>query len=328
MKKLLAFFLILILALSVCAFAACDNSGASDDGSSPGGEDEPSMPEEPEVPDYPEKPEGYLFYEPVEGYDYTEGDEIVKIEYYSTVAGAYKHANVILPPDYDESKSYPVLYLLHGLQCDEDAWTEGVSGIPMGAQYTVQNAHIFDGVPEMIVVCVNSLVNATETEPEWTMIPPSAPPELAATYDLTGRDIVECLMPYVNGHYSVLTGKDNTAIAGFSMGGREALLTAFAYQDIFGWVGAFSSASFGEDVVSSSEYVPDFTLDESSDGFRYVQITVSMFDTLAGVSANIHEKLNAIGVEHVYQVKFAVIGHSPSVWRPALNDFVHNIFTS
>ena len=102
MKKLLAFFLILFLALSVCAFAACDNSGASDDGSSPGGEDEPSLPEEPEVPDYPEKPEGYLFYEPVEGYDYTEGDEIVKIEYYSTVAGAYKHANVILPPDYDD----------------------------------------------------------------------------------------------------------------------------------------------------------------------------------------------------------------------------------
>ena len=196
----------------------------------------------------------------------------------------------------------------------------------MGAQYTVQNAHYFGGVPEMIVVCVNSLVNATETEPEWTMLPPSAPPELAATYDLTGRDIVECLMPYVNGHYSTLTGKDNTAIAGFSMGGREALLTAFAYQDVFGYVGAFSSASFGENVISSSDYVPDFALDDGSDGFRYVQITVSSWDTLFKVSANIHEKLDAIGVEHTYEVKSALIGHSPSVWRPALNTFVHNIF--
>lgn len=266
------------------------------------------------------------YYKPVDGYEYTEGDEIIKIEYYSSVAGAYKHANVILPPEYDPEKDYPVLYLLHGLQCDEDAWTEGVSGFAMGAQYTVQNAHYFGGVPEMIVVCVNSLVNATETEPEWTMFPPSAPPELAATYDLTGRDIVECLMPYVNGHYSTLTDKDNTAIAGFSMGGREALLTAFAYQDVFGYVGAFSSASFGENVISSSDYVPDFALDEGSDGFRYVQITVSRFDTLAGVSANIHEKLDAIGVEHTYEIKSALIGHSPSVWRPALNTFVHNIF--
>lgn len=266
------------------------------------------------------------YYKPVDGYEYTDGDEIIKIEYYSSVAGAYKHANVILPPDYTAEKDYPVLYLLHGLQCDEDAWTDGVYGFAMGAQYTVQNAHYFGGAPEMIVVCVNSLVNATETEPEWTMFPPSAPPELAATYDLTGQDIIKCLMPYVNEHYSTLTGKDNTAIAGFSMGGREALLTAFAYQDVFGYVGAFSSASFGENVVSASDYVPDFTLDEGSDGFRYVYITVSRFDTLANVSANIHKKLDAIGVEHTYEVKSALIGHSPSVWRPALNTFVHNIF--
>lgn len=260
----------------------------------------------------------------VAGYDYTEGDEIKHITYYSSVAGAYKHANVILPPDYDPEKHYPVLYLLHGLMSDENSWLDGVYGLPMGAQYIVQNACYFDGTPEMIVVCVNSLVNATETEPEWSMLPPSAPPELAQTYDLTGRDIVECLMPYVNSHYSTLTGKDNTAIAGYSMGGREAMLTAFDYQDVFGWVGAFSSASFGENVVSSSTYVPDFTLDEGSDGFRYVQITVGMLDTLAPVSSGICDKLDAIGVEYTYESVFGM--HDPSVWRGALKTFVQNIF--
>ena len=260
----------------------------------------------------------------VAGYDYTEGDEIEHITYYSSVAGAYKHANVVLPPDYDPEKRYPVLYLLHGLMSDEYSWLDGVYGLPMGAQYIVQNACYFDGTPEMIVVCVNSLVNATETEPEWSMLPPSAPPELAETYDLTGRDIVECLMPYVNSHYSTLTGKDNTAIAGYSMGGREAMLTAFDYQDVFGWVGAFSSASFGENVVSSSTYVPDFTLDEGSDGFRYVQITVGMLDTLAPVSSGICDKLDAIDVEYTYESVFGM--HDPSVWRGALKTFVQNIF--
>ena len=260
----------------------------------------------------------------VAGYDYTEGDEIKHITYYSSVADAYKHANVVLPPDYDPEKRYPVLYLLHGLMSDEYSWLDGVYGLPMGAQYIVQNACYFDGTPEMIVVCVNSLVNATETEPEWSMLPPSAPPELAETYDLTGRDIVECLMPYVNSHYSTLTGKDNTAIAGYSMGGREAMLTAFDYQDVFGWVGAFSSASFGENVVSSSTYVPDFTLDEGSDGFRYVQITVGMLDTLAPVSSGICDKLDAIDVEYTYESVFGM--HDPSVWRGALKTFVQNIF--
>lgn len=327
MKRTLALILILTVfaAASLTIFAACDKQGSTSADETPTTE-EPSDDDTP--PDSSEDDDdsfSYTYYLPVDGYDYTEGDEITKIEYYSTVANAYKHANIVLPPDYDPSTEYPVLYLLHGLQCDEDSWVGSIYGFAMNAQYTIQNAHYFDGVPEMIVVCVNSLVNATETEPEWSMFPPSAPPELAATYDLTGRDIVECLMPYVNSRYSVSEDKDDTAIAGFSMGGREALLTAFAYQDVFGWVGAFSSASFGEDVVSASSYVPDFALDEGSDGFRYIQITVGTLDSLAAVSRNISQKLSVAGIAHNYYTVFGM--HSPSVWRPALNTFVHNIFT-
>ena len=302
MKNLFPLFLLLTTFFSLFAFSACNDAPSS-------------APDEDIV--Y-EKPENYLAYRAVEGFDYTEGDEIMKMTYYSSVAGADKHANVILPPDYDESKRYPVLYLLHGLKCDETAWTDGVYGFEMGAQYIVQNAHYFDGAPEMIVVCVNSLVNEDETEPEWTG------GALTSTYDLTGRDIVECLMPYINSHYSTLTDKHNTAIAGFSMGGREAMLTAFDYQDVFGSVGAFSSASFGENVVSSSTYVPDFTIDEGSDGFGYVQLAVGILDTLKAVSDNLSERLDEIGVEHSYTVYLG--SHDPSVWRYGLEEFVKNIF--
>lgn len=335
MKRPYAVFFVLVMLFATFALslAACnDNTGGTtqddtsavqdpDDAETPS-TDDPSSDDDIDTDDEAT----YFCYRPVQGYDYTEGDEIEHITYYSSVAGADKHANVILPVDYDPEKSYPVLYLLHGLMSDEYSWIDGVYGLEMGANYIVQNAHYFDGAPEMIVVCVNSLVNATETEPEWDMFPPSAPPELAETYDLTGRDITECLMPYINAHYSTLTGKENTAIAGYSMGGREAMLTAFAYQDIFGWVGAFSSASFGTDVVSASDYVPDFTLDKGSDGFYYVQVTVGGLDTLAPVSRNICARLDEIGVEYTYNTVFLGM-HSPSVWRSALNDFVKNIFT-
>ena len=309
MKSLFPLFLLLTTFFSLFAFSACNDAPSS-------APDEDIVYEDIVY----EKPENYLAYRAVEGFDYTEGDEIVKMTYYSSVAGADKHANVILPPDYDESKRYPVLYLLHGLSCDENAWLDGVYGFSMGAQYIVQNAHYFDGAPEMIVVCVNSLVNEDETEPEWTG------GALTSTYDLTGRDIVECLMPYINSHYSTLTGKENTAIAGFSMGGREAVLTAFAHQDLFGWLGAFSPASFGENVVSSSDYVPDLTLDSGSDGFGYVQLAVGILDTLKAVSDNLSERLDEIGVEHSYTVYLG--SHDPSVWRYGLEEFVKNIFTT
>ena len=110
---------------------------------------------------------------------------------------------------------------------------------------------------------------------------------------------------------------------GFSMGGREAILTAFAYQDVFGSVGAFSSASFGDNVISASSYVPDLTLD--GEKFDYVQVTCGNLDTLAGVSSNLKAKLEAIGLQVAYSTPLGM--HSPTVWRTALNDFVKNIFT-
>ena len=188
--------------------------------------------------------------------------------------------------------------------------------MPMNAHVIAANAHYFDGASEMIIVCVNSLINATESQPSWSS------PDLTATYDLTGIEITSSLMPYVNSAYSTLTARAHTAVAGFSMGGREAILTAFAYQDVFGSVGAFSSASFGDNVISASSYVPDLTLD--GEKFDYVQVTCGNLDTLAGVSSNLKAKLEAIGLQVAYSTPLGM--HSPTVWRTAPNDFVKNIF--
>lgn len=49
-------------------------------------------------------------------------------------------------------------------------------------------------------------------------------------------------MPYIESHYSVKTGKDNTAIMGFSMGGRESLYISMKRPDLFGYVGAVCPA--------------------------------------------------------------------------------------
>ena len=45
--------------------------------------------------------------------------EVVHETYFSTTTGLDRGANVVLPPNYDASKKYPVLYLLHGIFGDE-----------------------------------------------------------------------------------------------------------------------------------------------------------------------------------------------------------------
>lgn len=266
-----------------------------------------------DVPSPPSLPEGYIAWEMQENCSYGEPQ---RITYPSTLTGTQRHATIVLPHGYDGEKRYPVLYLLHGLNCDDTSWTSDIYGMPMNAHIIAANAHFFFGAPEMIIVCVNSLINADESQPAWTS------PELTRTYDLTGKELTQCLMPYINSVYSTLTDRENTAIAGFSMGGREAVLTAFDYQDLFGSVGAFSSASFGDNVISASAYVPEFTL--TGEPFEYVQVTCGMLDTLLGVSANLKSALEKAGLSVTYSTPLGL--HSPGVWRTALDEFVKNIF--
>ena len=49
------------------------------------------------------------------------------------------------------------------------------------------------------------------------------------------------IMPYVEQHYRVLTGRESRAIAGLSMGGNQTLNIALPNLEKFGYVGVFSS---------------------------------------------------------------------------------------
>ena len=153
MKRPYAVFFVLVMLFATFALslAACnDNTGGTtqDDASAVQDPDDTETPstDDPSSDDDTDTDDEatYIYYKPVQGYDYTEGDEIEHITYYSSVAGADKHANVILPVDYDPEKSYPVLYLLHGLMSDEYSWIDGVYGLEMGANY-MQFSRIYDG---------------------------------------------------------------------------------------------------------------------------------------------------------------------------------------
>ena len=66
--------------------------------------------------------------------------------------------------------------------------------------------------------------------------------ENTAAYDNFVNDLVTDLMPFMAENYSVASGRENTAVLGFSMGGRESLAIGFAKPELFGYVGAIAPA--------------------------------------------------------------------------------------
>ena len=100
------------------------------------------------------------------------------VEYKSEFVGTVRKATVYLPPKYDASKKYPVLYLLHGIGGDEREWLQGVPNIIMDNLYADGKA------AEMIIVMPNG--RAQENDRAEGNVYATAPAFAAFEHDLLG----------------------------------------------------------------------------------------------------------------------------------------------
>ncbi len=153
------------------------------------------------------------------------------ITYFSKKANREKGANVWLPPGYDENQKYPVFYVNHGYGGDETSMVNGM-GVREIATNLIKSG---DAVP-MIIVFTNQYTDpnrATQSGNGSADVP---------GYDAFVEDLPDSLMPYIESHYPVKTGRENTAIAGFSMGGRESLYIGMKCCDKIGYIGAGAPA--------------------------------------------------------------------------------------
>lgn len=154
--------------------------------------------------------------------------EMVRQTYYSKVCEKDKPVNILLPAGYTEEKKYPVTYVLHGIFCDEYSMTENNTALC--------NTIGKGDAKEMIIVF--PYIYASKTKDKCTAIDD----ENVAAYDNFVNELVEDLMPFMKDNYSVLEGKENTAIIGFSMGGRESIAIGLQKPELFGYVGAIAPA--------------------------------------------------------------------------------------
>lgn len=157
---------------------------------------------------------------------------VQSLTYYSSTAGRNTPVNVILPPNYTTDKEYPVLYILHGFYDTQD-WMlqDDIALVNM-----LGNLASSGEAKEMIVVLPYIFCSKDKTTCNAMNL------ENSLCYDNFINDLKTDLIPFIEQKFSVAKGRENTAITGFSMGGRESLFIGISMSDKFGYVGAVCPA--------------------------------------------------------------------------------------
>lgn len=248
--------------------------------------------------------------------------EPVHVTYYSKTCGMERGANVLLPSGYTTEKKYPVLYMLHGIFGDENSFISD----PANGMTTLWTNAAADGeAPEMIVVFPNMYAKTKENQA------PGFTAEACAPYDNFVNDLADDLMPFIEANYSVLTGRKNTAVAGFSMGGRETLYISLMKPGLFGFACAISPAPglvpgkdrFMEHPGSLREDEVSFT-DESC--VPEILILCGTQDSVVGTfPKSYHELMEKNGVPHAwYEVQGS--DHDNRTILSGVYNFIQRVF--
>jgi enterochelin esterase-like enzyme len=209
--------------------------------------------------------------------------------YFSKKANKNKPYNILLPANYDSSKKYPVLYVLHGFFENENRMITQGNG-QMYTQQIIGNAIAEGEAKDMIVVVPFVFTSATMNDATGF-----ADQGSNEGYDNFVDDIVDSLMPHIESKYSVATGRENTAVTGFSMGGRESLQIGMKHGDKFGYVGAICPAPGASGSWKWNN--PDETP-------YLIMITGGTQDDVVGLNTpeGYHNNFNKNNVPHVWHV--------------------------
>ena len=141
------------------------------------------------------------------------------------------------------------------------------------------------------------------------------------------------VVPYIEGHYRLLPGRRNRAIAGLSMGGSQTLDIAFRHLDRFAYIGVFSSGATlgGGRGAGTTATPPDWetvhksNLDDASlkKGTRLIWLSTGADDRLMANTKATVDLLQKHGFTPVF--KESPGGHTWLNWRDYLREFATQI---
>lgn len=230
---------------------------------------------------------------------------------------------VYLPPDYEtSSRSYPVLYLLHGYTDDQTGWVQ------FGEVQHIADKAINEGTATPMIII---MPDADTGLPGYTN---------AISGNWNYEDFFfEELMPQVEGRFRIKKKKQFRAVAGLSMGGGGSFLYALHRPDLFSsaaplsaWMGPqtleemndfakrenmkFEEKNFNAFLERNNPLkLVDQMSKETLNSVRWY-IDCGDDDFLYEANSLMHIKLRKKEVNHEFRIRDG--GHTWTYWRTAL----------
>jgi len=273
------------------------------------------------------------------------------VTYESKSAGATRQAWVYTPPDYAQTtRTYPVLYLLHGGGDLDPGWT-----LTGRAPIIMDNLIAEKKATPMIVVMplargggslglgpggMSPGIDAAGNPAPPTPVrggPPTAPAGRgrggaldgvtpgtsgAAPQQAFAKDFVGDLLPVVERTFRASPKAEDRAIGGLSLGGAATINTAFTRPDLFRYV-IVLSAGGGQNLETA---YPKFFEHDAAAAKEMKLIWIAAGDgdfALDGAKA-LDQALTSHGVKHVFKITPG--RHEWRLWRPHLYEFAQLLF--
>lgn len=236
-------------------------------------------------------------------------------------AGGVERRMVVYTPAGYESSSerYPVLYLLHGMGGDEEAW------VATGRVTEIMDNLIAEGKAEpMIVVMTNGCTKHRSApgfsgEGMWR-------PYMSGSMDGSFEEMFPSIVEWVDKSYRTISRKSARAIAGLSMGGFHSMQISKENPQMFDYVGLFSAAIFRGDSSKSAIY-SDFERKlkkQFAASPKLYWIAIGKTDFLYEDNLRFRELLYENEYPYVYIESEG--GHIWRNWRVYLSQFVPLLF--
>ena len=237
---------------------------------------------------------------PQTGYDQVQNNiphgQVSYINYQSTATNSQRRARVYLPPGYSSSNQYSVLYLLHGIGGNEDEWYNN------GAPNVILDNLLAEGkIQPFVLVLPNGNATGTGVSDGWENFT---------------NDLINCLIPYIESHYSVYTDRLHRALAGLSMGGGQSFNIGLTHLSLFPYIGAFSAAP---NTYSTSKLFPDNGT-AAQQQLKLLFISYGTTDSLITYGTGVHNFCDAHNIPNAYFLVQGA-GHDWNVWKQSLWNF-------
>ena len=235
--------------------------------------------------------------------------------YHSNTCGIDRVMCVYTPAGYDPAgkEKLPVLYLIHGMTDTYETWFK------VGHMNNIMDNLIAEGKAKRMIVVM----------PYANPYPEMILQGKAQAYDAMGTDIVtneilNDVRPFIEANYKVKTSAADRAVAGFSLGGRQALACGLGNPKYFQYVCAMAPALFGEEYHTNFENGVYAPVSDIKKNVKMLWIGTGTSDFLIAPSRGLDAYLTEKGVKHTFYTPDG--GHTWMNCRDYLTQIAQKLF--